>query len=63
MRVNEGEVMRGVGEVIKGVREVRGAIRGLRDRLRVFGGVLVEMRLLRGMETLNGVNEAIGGIN
>ena len=55
--------MKGVGEVIKGVREVRGAIRGLRDRLRVFGGVLVEMRLLRGMETLNGVNEAIGGIN
>ena len=49
--------------VIKGVGEVRGVIRCLRDRLRIFGGFLVEMRLLRGMETLNGVNEAIGGIN
>ena len=49
-----------MGEVIKGVGEVRGAIRGLRDRLRVFGGVLVEMSLLRGQETPDGVNEAIG---
>ena len=50
-------------EVIKEVGEVRGAIRDLRERLRVSGGVLVEMSLLRGMETPNGVNEAIGGVS
>ena len=63
MRVNEGKVIKGVREVIKEVGEVRGAIRDLRERLRVSGGVLVEMSLLRGMETPSGVNEGLGVIN
>ena len=50
MRVNEREVIKGVGEVIKEVGEVRGDMGGLRERLRVFGVVLMEMSLLRGME-------------